>query len=308
MMTKFSKNLKELFSFTRNERIAVAVLFVILMTVFLYPYVVPKPDINDDGFEDFKVLVDEFESGKVESEITKPAIKSNDSRQQKQPETFEFDPNTADESSFVRLGFSQKQADVIINYRNKGGKFKTADDFKKMYVVDEKNFERLQPYIKIKQQAGKPVENMEKSDYSTHNNTTATRTYIFVEINSADTAELKKLHGIGSYYARLIVDYRSKLGGFADISQLKEIRRIDDERIQMFSNQVKIDTLLINKLNINTLTAKELSQHPYIDNYTARGIVQYRDFAGRIENLQQLVKEKILTVEQAEKLKYYIKF
>ncbi|MDR1348357.1 MAG: helix-hairpin-helix domain-containing protein [Prevotellaceae bacterium] len=311
MMTKFSKNLKELFSFTRNERIAVAVLFAILMIVFLYPYIAPKPDINDDGFEDFKLLVDEFENGKAESETAEQAAKAKDSQQQKQKkqtETFDFDPNTADENTFVRLGFSQKQAAVIINYRNKGGKFKTADDFKKMYVVDDKNFERLQPYIKIKLQADKSTENKEKPDYSTHNNTTAARTYIFVEINSADTAELKKLHGIGSYYAHLIVDYRNKLGGFANINQLKEIRRMDDERIQMFANQVKIDTLLINKFNINTLTVKELSQHPYINSYTAHGIAQYRDFAGKIENLQQLVKEKILTTEQAEKLKYYVEF
>jgi DNA uptake protein ComE-like DNA-binding protein len=309
MMANFSKNLKELFSFTRNERIAIAVLFAILMIIFLYPYVIPKSDINDDGFEDFILLVDEFEDGKIESEIiTETPTKSKSNSQQKQSETFEFDPNTADENIFVRLGFSQKQAAVIINYRKKGGIFKTPNDFKNMYVVSDKNFEKLKPYINIKPSAKKTAETEEKSNYSTHNNITTVRTNVFVEINSADTAELKKLYGIGSYYARLIVDRRNKLGGFFDINQLKEIRQIDEKRISMFANQVKIDTLFINKFNINKSTVKELSQHPYVNNYTARGIEQYRNFAGKIENLQQLVKEKILTAEQVEKLKYYVEF
>ncbi|MDR2652322.1 MAG: helix-hairpin-helix domain-containing protein [Prevotellaceae bacterium] len=309
-MAKISKNLKELFSFTHNERIAVAVLSAILLIVFLYPHIAPKPNIDDEGFEEFKLMVDEFEKNKIESKNSETPVKSGKNTQPKQEkkiEAFEFDPNTADEDIFVRLGFSPKQAAAIINYRNKGAKFETPDDFKKIYVVSEDNFKRLAPYIKIKTTVNKQDEKTEKPNY-TNENPTSRKANIFVEINSADTTELKKLRGIGSYYARLIVDYRNKLGGFVDINQLKEIRRIDDERFAMFSNQVEIDMSNINKININELTPKELAQHPYIDNYLARGIEQYRKLAGKIENLQQLVKEKILTDEQAEKLKHYVEF
>lgn len=307
-MSKISKNLKELFSFTHNERIAVAVLFIILAIVFLYPHVASKPNIDDEGFEELKLLADEFEKNKTESKISETPIKSEKNTQPKRKKaSFEFDPNTADENTFVRLGFSQKQAAVIINYRSKGGTFRTANDFKKIYVVSDDDFKRLEPYIKIKSTANRQAEKAETPNY-TNKTSTAMRTDILVEINSADTAELKKLRGIGSYYARLIVDYRSKLGGFANINQMKEIRGIDDERFSMFSHQVQIDTMNINKFNINKLTSKELAQHPYINNYVARGIEQYRNLAGKIENLQQLVKEKIFTAEQAEKLKHYIEF
>ncbi|MDR1553165.1 MAG: helix-hairpin-helix domain-containing protein [Prevotellaceae bacterium] len=309
-MSKISKNLKELFSFTHNERIAVAVLLAILLIVFLYPYIAPKPNIDDEGFEELKLLVDEFEKNKIESEVAETPVKSNKNTQQKQEkktETFEFDPNTADEDTFVRLGFSPKQAAAIINYRSKGAKFKTSEDFKKVYVVSDDDFKRLAPYIKIKPTVNQQSEAIEKQNY-TNENSAKMRVNISVEINSADTAELKKLRGIGSYYARLIVDYRNKLGGFTDINQLKEIRGIDDERFSMFSHQVKIDISNVNKFNINKLTSKELAQHPYINNYLARGVEQYRKIAGKIENLQQLVKEKILTDEQAEKLKHYVEF
>ncbi|MDR1983634.1 MAG: helix-hairpin-helix domain-containing protein [Prevotellaceae bacterium] len=309
-MSKFSGNIKELFSFTRNERIAISVLLIILAIVWLYPYLVSKPNIDDESFEEFKVLVDEFENNKVKSEVAETPIKSNNNsnrKKEKEFETFEFDPNTADENIFVRLGFSQKQAVAIINYRDKGGKFKTADDFKKIYVVSENNFKRLKPYIKIKSPPNQYSETQEKP-VDTNKNAATTRNNIFVEINSADTTELKKLRGIGSYYALLIVDYRNKLGGFVDINQLKEIDGIDDKRFSQFSNQVKIDTSIIQKFNINKLTVKELSKHPYISNHDARGIEQYRNFAGKIENLQQLVKENAITDKQAEKLKYYVEF
>jgi len=309
-MTKFSKNFKELFSFTRNERIAIAVLMIILLFVFLYPYLAPKTKIDDVGFEEFKSMVDEFEKSATEAETPKTVTQTSTVTKQKLEkskfETFDFDPNTADENTLMRLGFSQKQAAAIINYRNKGTKFRTADDFKKVYVVSDENFARLKAYIKIAPTTNSQPETTEKSNTAKEN--TTARNTVIVEINAADTTELKKLRGIGSYYARQIVEYRNKLGGFANINQLKEIRGIDAERFAMFENQATADVSLMKKLNINNCTAKELAQHPYFDNYVARGIEQYRNIAGKIENIQQLVKEKIITAEQAEKLNDYIEF
>jgi competence ComEA-like helix-hairpin-helix protein len=310
-MAKFYKNLKELFSFTHNERIAIAVLMIMLLIVFLYPYLATKTKTESDGFEEFKTLVDELERSAIEAESAKTLTHSNNTTRQTKTDTkfelFDFDPNTADENTFMRLGFSQKQAASIINYRSKGAQFKTAADFKKLYVVSDETFARLQAHIKIAAiTANSQPETAEKPSTATEN--TATRNVVFIEINSADTAELKKLKGIGSYYARQIVDYRNKLGGFANIEQLKEIRGIDSERFALFEKQAKANSSLIKKLNINNCTVKELAQHPYIGNYFARGIEQYRNIAGEIENLQQLINEKVITSQQAEKLRDYINF
>ena len=51
---------------------------------------------------------------------------------------------------------------------------------------------------------------------------------IRVELNTADTATLKKIPGIGSYYARRIVDYRNRLGGFVSVAQLKEMGELPE--------------------------------------------------------------------------------
>jgi len=309
-MSKFSNNLKEWLSFTRGERIGVGVLLLILFAVFAYPHLVPKASISDDEeFENFKTQVDEFERNKKEIEATNSSAKTDygtNKKETKKVENFDFNPNTADENTFMQLGFSEKQAAAIINYRKRIGKFKTADDFKKVYVVSDEHFERLKPYIKIKSQENEANQSFDTG--SNEYNFEPPKSTVSVEINSADTTELKKLRGIGSYYAKRIIEYRNKLGGFANINQLKEIQGIDDERFEQFRTQAIVDTSQIRKININKTKAKELEKHPYINNYTAKGIEKYCEIGGKVENIQQLLKEKILTSEQAEKLKPYISF
>ncbi|MBQ1754135.1 MAG: helix-hairpin-helix domain-containing protein, partial [Bacteroidales bacterium] len=101
-------------------------------------------------------------------------------------ESFAFDPNTVSVADLQRLGLSERQAQSIENYREKGGRFRSKADFQKMYVVSDTLFARLEPYIEIAK----------------------------LELNGADSAALVSLRGIGPWYARKILDYRDRLGGF----------------------------------------------------------------------------------------------
>lgn len=53
-----------------------------------------------------------------------------------------------------------------------------------------------------------------------------------VELNSADTTELKRLRGIGSVLSARIVKYRTKLGGFSSVEELKNVYGLSDETYQ----------------------------------------------------------------------------
>ncbi|MDP1165536.1 ComEA family DNA-binding protein, partial [Klebsiella pneumoniae] len=64
-------------------------------------------------------------------------------------ELFRFDPNTVTKLELQRLGLSEKQAQTIINYRNNGGKFRKKSDFKKMYSVSDRFFERVKSWIDL---------------------------------------------------------------------------------------------------------------------------------------------------------------
>ena len=194
-----------------------------------------------------------------------------------EPELFQFDPNTVTHEDLVRLGFSDRQAQVIENYRNKGGKYYSPADFAKMYVVDSAAFSRLKPYIKISR----------------------------LDLNTADSLQLISLRGIGPYYAHKILEYRRRLGGvFTSKDQLLEIEGFDADRLGGFSQGVTVGGATP-RYTIWTATREELSAHPYIGAYAAKGIIRYKsvtDTAAR--SLDDLVLNGVISEEKGASLRY----
>ena len=134
---------------------------------------------------------------------------------------------------------------------------------------------------------------------------------IFIDLNEADSSELVKLRGIGSYYARKILAYREKLGSFARPEQLMEIEGIDAERYNMFKEQIFVHPSGIKKFSITEMAEKNrdfLKRHPYIGAYAARGIVLFISQSGTDAcTLDNLVKTGILSAQVAEKLRPYMR-
>ena len=125
-----------------------------------------------------------------------------------------------------------------------------------------------------------------------------------VSVNSSDTTELMKIPGIGSYYAKAIVRYRDKLGGFASLSQLREIEGLPEEALPFLT----VNANEVRKLNINKLSLNQLRQHPYLNFYQAKEICDYRRLKGPIHNLQELKLLKDFPTNEIERLKPYIEF
>ncbi|MDR1593095.1 MAG: helix-hairpin-helix domain-containing protein [Prevotellaceae bacterium] len=299
--------IKEWFVFFSSERLGITALIVILLFVIILPRFFRNDEIAAEDVERLKKEMDVFLA-----EMEKQSVKS------KHDTVFMFDPNVIDSASLVLLGFSPRQAKSIVNYRNKGGKFYNKESFGKSFVVSDEMFTRLYYYINIKETpkkekvAGKavePKENKAVAEVTTakESNSTAKKIYT-VELNSADFDELQKYHGIGEYYAKKIVEYRDKLGGFYKPEQLMEIRGIDSVRFEMFRNQILIDTSRIRRIKINTVAENELAKHPYINNFTAKAIIRFRKFKGTITSANEMLKEKVITERQAEKIAVYFEY
>ena len=103
-----------------------------------------------------------------------------------------------------------------------------------------------------------------------------TRQPLTVELNSADTTTLQLLHGIGPAYARRIVRYRERLGGFTSKEQLLEVYGFTPELLAHIAPHITVDTQSISKIDINSIPLKQLIKHPYIEYYQARDIVNLR--------------------------------
>ena len=194
-----------------------------------------------------------------------------------EPELFQFDPNTITHDDLVRLGFSDKQAQVIENYRSKGGKYTSPRDFAKMYVVDSAMYARLEPFIKIKK----------------------------LDLNTADSLALIGLRGIGPYYAHKILEYRRILGGvFTSKEQLLEIDGIDAERLEGFAKMIEIGRARP-FFTIWDADHAQLARHPYIGPYAAKGILRYKSVTDTAAwSLENLVENGIIKAVEAARLRY----
>jgi competence ComEA-like helix-hairpin-helix protein len=245
--------------------------------------------------------------------------------------TFEFDPNTVEFHDLMRLGFSRGEALGIVKYRERGKVFEIPEDFAACYQVSEEMFRRLRPYIRIGEQfrlkqfdwaearEDKPdvasqstttesnttnVENSNEQSLSTFNFQLST----LIELNSADSAALIAISGIGPKTLVSIMDYRRRLGGFARVEQLAEVAGVTEQNYERIVPQIFVDTLAIQKININFADAKLLGQHPYIQGDELRKLLKLRQLKGGWSNTGQLVEDKIFTPAEAEKLAPYLLF
>jgi len=220
-----------------------------------------------------------------------------------------FDPNTVDKSGLIKLGLSPKQAQVVLNYREKGGKFKDAGDFSRMYVISPKTYERVKEYISIETYKADTIKSdtvVNVKTYSASFNGYENRELL--RLNTADSIDLISLPGIGPYYARKIIQYRERLGGFATKDQLLEIYGIDKERFDLFAERIDVDTNDVTKVDLKVATFEQLSGNPYIGGYVARAIIRYREKSGiELTNLANLVMNNIIKKELYKILKYYFK-
>lgn len=127
-----------------------------------------------------------------------------------------------------------------------------------------------------------------------------------VELNSADTTALKTLYGIGSYYARKIVEFREKIGSFANCEQLMDVYGIDSARFVSLRDRIYVDTSLIVPIDLYRMPLDSMSRHPYIGRYAARGIERYRRTVDSASfSIDALVENGILHPAYAQRLKLY---
>jgi competence ComEA-like helix-hairpin-helix protein len=129
-----------------------------------------------------------------------------------------------------------------------------------------------------------------------------------IDLNTADTTQLTQLHGIGASFAKRIVSYRDRLGGFINKEQLKEVFGLDSEKYAGLQAQVKVDAGHIRKIDINKATFDSLSRFPYLSYKQMNAIVQFREQHGEYASLDDMRNIAILNDEILRKIGPYLVF
>ena len=286
--------LRQFMLYSRQERRAVVTLVILIVLVLISPRVYhfyfQKDQTNyQDSASDKSLIALQNLSDEDSTIQNKDSVK----RSGLGTELFNFDPNTISISDWQRLGLTEKQADVIEKYRLKGGKFRSPDDLRKIFVISDEMKDRLVPYVKINNNGLSNKKNA-KSFYS-------------IEINTADSAAFEALYGIGPSLSGRIVRFRRLLGGFDRVEQVGETYGVSDSTFQQIKPHLRVDPALVTKIDINTAEYETLRKHPYIHAKIAKAIIKYREMNGKFENLEQVRGLKPITDELFVKISPYLK-
>lgn len=227
---------------------------------------------------------------------------------------FPFDPNHADSATLLRLGLSKWQVSNMMKYRQRGGRWRSPDDFRRLYGLSENDFQRLRPYIRIAKadQRGKyvpfprePYYGVPKGEEVNYEKQPKLSEGITLPLNTSDTTALKQLPGIGSYYAQKIVKYRERLGGFVNTTQLADVEGLPAGLSRWFTVESNPQ---VKQLRINHATFKELVRHPYLSYEQTKVIVNHVRQYGPIHSWRDLRLYKEFSEKDFERLTPYIRF
>lgn len=231
---------------------------------------------------------------------------------------FKFDPNHLPLEQWVALGLSERQASSILRYEAKGGQFRTKRDVAKMFVVDPELFARWEPFIQLPDSIARKTYADRQRFPEYERPDSAVRRYpdtparsfakVLVEINSADTNQLVEVRGIGPAYARSIVKYRDRLGGFHNLDQLSEVYILRDrpDAVAELKTRLLLDTLMLRRFPLNSFTAEELGPHPYAGWKVAKALVAYRKLHGPFKTVADIKKCVLVSDSVYRKLAPYL--
>jgi competence protein ComEA len=295
-MKKLKALIMVTFGFSRSEARA----FIILLPlVFLIVFSEPvyrawslsgKPDDFDDARKlDSLVATWDWDVPNVENVDDEAAL-------------FHFNPNNVSLAGMDSLGIPTHVGLRIERYRLKGGKFRIRSDLRKMYGFDSILYVRLEPFIDL------PARLPKKEWPALPSTTSKPRPPVArFDLNTADTAVLNTVYGIGPALAKRIVTYRERLGGFVLPEQLYEVWGLDSIVVQRTLAISEISwTFVPRAININKATEAELASHPYIRGKSARLIVTYRFQHGDFASIGDLEKINLIDSKTFNRIKPYL--
>lgn len=313
---KNKKFINNYFSFTKKETAGIISLVILIVIIFLVPLFFPllKKDNSRKMDEDFVAAIkalktDSSRTGSYNKEYYNDYSIREKFKEVSNINPHPFDPNTLSEIGWIQMGIRPKTAATIRNYINKGGKFRSPDDLRKIYGLSAETVDKLLPFVSIVLNEKASYEKYPDRSYPNQNYTSQNykpRTISPVNINLADTAEWIALPGIGSKLSQRIIAFRDKLGGFYSVDQVGETYLLPDSTFQKIKAYLILENAQVKKININTATVDEMKAHPYLRYNLANAIVQYRGQHGDFKRIEEVKKIVIITDEIFEKVTPYL--
>lgn len=186
------------------------------------------------------------------------------------------------------LGFTSRQAEAFDRYRRRRD-IRSIEELRECYLIGELA-DTLALYVTF-------VDTLPKDPFIEK-----------IEINSADSATLVRIYGIGAKSAQAIVEYRERVGGFHSVWQIAEVNIVNEANFEKILQQIWCDSCKIQKIDINFAVPEKLRDNPYISARTLRRIIKQRQLKGGWCSIEEMIEDNILTSGEAKSLAPYLRF
>lgn len=250
--------------FSKKERIGILAACLFALGLLLLPYLIPPKPLPD-----VSALT---EKGKKWKEmLSHELVPTHPINTLMYP----FDPNLIDEAAWQRMGVPITVAKRISNYLSKGGKFRKAEDLRKIWGMPPSLADRLIPYVSIKQREkifGKTIHSIQP-----------------IDINEADAEAWKSLPGIGNVLAERIIKYRERSHGFGSKEELRSVFGLSDSLLAKLDPYLQVHESTRPKISLNRASAYQITLKTGIPAAHAKDIVRWRQENGLFTEMEELL-------------------
>lgn len=271
---KSLRNIIHTFSLTRGEQIGSVVLLILIGSIMCINLFTgdDKKEKPLESSATFEQLVQERDSIHLAN----------------QKEFFAFNPNKIDSAAFAKFDLPERIKRNILNYRAKGGRFRSKEDVAKIYGMNDSIFAAIEDYIIIVSETPKPktpTSTLQKTSFFTFNP------------NSISAEALDSL-ALPEPMKRNLIKYRKAGGTFRQKEDFKKLYGMTSElyaavepflEIPIYNSmpvaKVEVEPISI---ELNSCTAEELQQLKGIGKVFSERIIKYREQLGGFASAEQL--------------------
>ena len=287
-------NFKHYFIFNKEQRIGLVVLvsmIVFLQILYFFIDFSSKKIVTTDE-EKWIAMQTEIDSIKAISEENTYKI-------------YPFNPNFITDFKGYKLGMKVTEIDRLLAYRKTNKYVNSAQEFQNVTKISDSLLAIISPFFKFPDW----VKNKKQEASFGESNFETNKKVVQLDINQASKEDLIKIYGIGEGISNRILKQKEIFGAFVSMDQMQDIWGLSPEVIAELNKHFKVSgSASTNKIDINTISTKELTKFPYFKYALAKEIVTYRSMNNGIKSVEDLTKIKDFPVDKIKIIALYLKF
>lgn len=301
------------FKFTKTQRIGISILMGLIVLLEVAIYLISN-QVRNTTTCTFPEEIIAFQQ-KIDS-----AKNTNVKQSYYQSSEFtltKFNPNELTTADWIKMGFSEKQVNTILNYKNSlGGEFSTIQEIQNCYVISRKKFEEIRAYIDLPQ-----ISRNTKYAKVDNKNQIIQKTIYYQKFNPNDYLEKDWMKiGFTKNQSQSILKYKKSLGGnFTSAIQLKQSYVISKEKFeemkpylifpkQELVSEIEHKTYRLKKFNPNTISEQDWIDMGFTQKQV-RTILNYKNsLGGSFPNAETLKKCYSISTEKFIEIEPYMVF